>query len=574
MRRYPSIDFLRGTAIFLMLCLHVVMTSLDFGLVDQVFDLPLINLVALLVLPFLGGLAGFFLLVSAIGNQVSMQRFLEKGRPASALAVRQVLGGVLLLVFAVLTEALLGYHGTLGEAIRLHSDPWRIATWRGYHMETIHTIAWCVILNGLVQAFLSRGGRWKDRDGMVKKYAVLAALVVVATLPVWVAVEALVPGYPYATYGDLGLVASDHWAHDLRVQYPVVGVSTPWEWVYKFFLAPLAGHPEPIFPYLAVSFVGSIIGVRLSQPPETIDRKFPRKFMFAGLGMFLAGFAGTVGVLVGFLTTDVDAAIGLYRNLWDHRGFYPAAGPLGWLFQFLLLNGVAICMAMLVVRLVEFRGKAKRFGERSLFIRRYGFVAFSVYNYQFLYYVPHLVLTVALGMQPYAGLTWSGVGVVMVTSLLLFELALRLWQKARFAGGFEYSIATLANLLIPGRRVEGDEKPKWWKAGLLDVDGALLNAEWIDVVPPEGVDHANAEDSRLSWSLAKLGATCFVPLVGLAFAPVAYLAISMAKSSEGAEGANQFNARARKLALVELVVAAAWLVISLTFTASDLGLAL
>lgn len=74
-RRFASIDFLRGTAIVMMLVLHMVSDYLD---IDAIFadfgNQGLINMLALAVLPFLGGLAGFFLAVSAIGNMVSMYR--------------------------------------------------------------------------------------------------------------------------------------------------------------------------------------------------------------------------------------------------------------------------------------------------------------------------------------------------------------------------------------------------------------------------------------------------------------------------------------------------------------------
>ena len=98
MRRYASIDFLRGLAIFMMLILHQVADTLDINnLLDNLDAIPLANVVLLVVLPFLGGLAGFFLLVSATGNAVSMTKFLMKGKSAGALAIRQFLGGFLRL---------------------------------------------------------------------------------------------------------------------------------------------------------------------------------------------------------------------------------------------------------------------------------------------------------------------------------------------------------------------------------------------------------------------------------------------------------------------------------------------
>ena len=65
-KRFASIDFLRGLAILIMLCLHVVMDVLDVNqLMGAINDVSILNVLALIVLPFLGGLAGFFLMVSA-----------------------------------------------------------------------------------------------------------------------------------------------------------------------------------------------------------------------------------------------------------------------------------------------------------------------------------------------------------------------------------------------------------------------------------------------------------------------------------------------------------------------------
>src|SRR4030043_200377 len=144
MRRFASLDFLRGIVIVLMLVLHVILRFLDIdGLIGQIDSIPLINVVALIVIPFLGGLAGFFLLVSAISNQVSMHAYLEKGRNPRDLIVRQILEGAILLIFAMLCEGLVGYEGALGQWIRYMGDTpapwWYIASSRYNHFETIHT---------------------------------------------------------------------------------------------------------------------------------------------------------------------------------------------------------------------------------------------------------------------------------------------------------------------------------------------------------------------------------------------------------------------------------------------------
>ncbi|MHA1734124.1 MAG: hypothetical protein ACTSU5_19450 [Promethearchaeota archaeon] len=576
MRRFASIDFLRGLAIFLMIFLHVIMFTLDYSIVDSINTLPLINIVAFVVLPFMGGLAGFFLLVSAMGNMVSMQRFLQAGKPVKDLAVRQVMGGVLLLVFAVLTEAWIGYHGALGDAIRLNPNAAETIYWRGHHMETIHTIAWCIILNGIVQAILSREGRWKDTKNVVKVYVLLAVVVVALTVPMWMLASAIVPGYPYATYASMGLANSDR-----IVQYPLEGVTNFWQYIGLFFLAAVAGHPEPVFPYLAISFVGSIIGIYMSKEREEVPRDFPRNMIGIGFAMFIVGVVGSLVTLVAVMNVHgMDQMLTTYLRIWDHRAYAPD-GPgktwwFGWLFQFLALNGAGICMSMLVIRLVEFRGKGEQFAEKTKFVRRFGFVAFTVYNYQFLYFFPIMQLNLALGREPYALFSWSGILPLVAISLLLIHGVLVLWEKVKYVGSLEWCIGTLAAVLIPARKVkaEGGEKPKWWQLGQLDVEGAFYKPEWLNIVEASEVEHDQLKESKLSWKLSLAGLLTLVPLLGICMIPVAFIAFRIARDSATTEKENSFNRRAKILTLVELAVGTLWLVMGFTLSLSSLGVSL
>ena len=167
MKRYASLDFLRGIAIFLMLVLHIISDTLDIdSLVANLSTLPFFQLLLLIILPYLGGLAGFFLMVSAVGNMVSMQKQLKKGMDVQTLLIRQIVGGFVLLLFAMLSESLLGYHGTFGEVFKnlndLSTGNYDQYRWRFLYFETIHTIAWCVIVNGIVHALLTRKGQWNN----------------------------------------------------------------------------------------------------------------------------------------------------------------------------------------------------------------------------------------------------------------------------------------------------------------------------------------------------------------------------------------------------------------------------
>ena len=114
-------------------------------------------------------------------------------------------------MFAMLTEGIIGYQGTLGLILQhlnrlnvtLSSDLYT-SFYRGWHFETIHTIAWCMIVNGAVQGILCMHDNWKNPKRLVKIYIVLAIIVLALTYPVWVAVENAMGGQtPYSVgWGD------------------------------------------------------------------------------------------------------------------------------------------------------------------------------------------------------------------------------------------------------------------------------------------------------------------------------------------------------------------------------------
>lgn len=566
--RYASIDFLRGLAIVMMLVLHIISDTLDVeGLLANPGNLALVELLMAILLPFLGGLAGFFLMVSAIGNMLSMYRYLQKGKSVRALAQRQVLGGILLLIFAMLTEAVIGYHGAFGNIFKTLDDPsqwdWSPVLWRWYYFETIHTIAWCVILNGVVQAILSRNAGWKDPRKLIRTYAILAVATLAVTPLAWLLARLVEPGFPWATDPLTGR----------NVQFAVLGESPVGDVILRFFLSAIAGEWEPIFPYLATSFVGSIIGIHLAQPPETskmsetperASRTFPGRWARVG---FVAFAVGTIGIVVNLVlmmeSAGFDAALDAYMSIPNHRAWVPARGvPVaGWLFQWLSLNGLALCFVCVVLRVVEFRGKGQAFAEKTTFIRRFGFVAFTIYAGQWLYFVVHFLVSSLLG-TPYLRLQWGGSLLVVGVTLAAFHGVLRLWEKVKYTGSLEWCLASLAAVLIPARKQaskadraspgEPDLPPtRWWQRGQLNVAGAFYHARWLDVVEsPEG-PAARAADSRLAAKLAWFG---------FFFPPLAFVSYCLAQRVGATGDSNAHARRVRVLSLAGIVFFFAWIV--------------
>jgi len=591
-----------------MLFLHQISWFLNSNaLLATINEQPLIDILALLVLEFMGGLAGFFLLVSAIGNMISMYKRLQAGRSVNDLLLSQVVTGILLVIFAYLVEGDIGYLGALGNFFRslntlpaVLSSPQNLSlSWAGYvatmfsrwaHFETIHTIAWCILINGIVQYFLSRNGRWKDMKGQIIAYAVMAVIVVLITQPVWWLIQNTIPGgYPWNAAGT-------------QVSEPDILLpgTTFITILHSIFLNALCSPEEPILPYLAVSFVGSIIGIVISQPKEKVPLHFPKRMMQIGMVMFLVGLVGIIAFILSILIVpsgiNFGGAVSAYqqisyhRNWWDYPNI-PATFtfPSPWLFQFLALNGMGIMLAMLVVRLVEYRGYGAKFAKQSTTVRRFGYIAFTNYNNQwYLWIVWFLFGTIAsaLGLgnlvgasnvaangsypNPYSQVNWGSVFILMICVFLLYHVIMLAWEKVNYIGTLEWAMGTLAYALIPSKKVAGTRLAgqHWYQKGALNVQAAFYDAEWQNIVDEGDFPAEEMRDSKFCFKLALIG------FVSLLFMPVTLVTWRVAIAAERTEGKNKYNHIAKVVSIIGICIFFGVMIFLFIVTPNMLGFSL
>ncbi|MGA1821879.1 MAG: hypothetical protein ACMUIG_05075 [Thermoplasmatota archaeon] len=538
MRRYSSIDFLRGFMIFMMVVIHTPMRWYDRSWVEGSGDLEISGLTAVffLILIFFSAWAGLFLMVSSVGNMISMQRNLDRGKSPVNIIMFQVVGGLLLLLFAVLVESTIGYHGYMGEVAEGSFDRWDMILWRGFHMETIHTIAICVIINGIVHGILSmKGGIRKPRRNM-RIYAVLALLCILFTIPMWELAEGIYPGYPFDTwYSTLA-------GRDIMVQYPVIGDSGIPEIILKSILMPIAGAPEPIFPFLSISFIGSIIGIRMCQDKH--DLRFPRKGIMIGAGIMILGLIGSV-ITIGSGTESIEILI-------DHSYELPGLYPNMWLWWFLAITGAELAVVILTIRLVEYRGIGKQFAKGTTFFRRYGFVAFTVYTFQFLDVVPRLVFQLfpdLSGMYPFPDKVSPLLVIILIPMVILtWEIILRSWEKIDYFGSLEWCMAKIVEKLMPGKRsnIGKTGRLPWWKVRRLDSREYLYKPTWLNLIGERSSDHDNLVDSKLSLWLS---------VFGFLFFPLSIISMAVSRYSIRFEGRNGYNGTALILGVLGTVAA-------------------
>ena len=573
LQRFFTLDFARGLAIFVMLFLHIIQRTLNMeDLFANINNVALINLLALILIPFFGGLAGFFLIISAAANMVSIYRDLSKGSSIGSLIVKQIIGGVLLLIFAMLCEGLIGYQGLMGNFAKsldnIAGTEWTVMLWRWNFFETIHTIAWCLIINGIIQGLLSLKGNWKNTKRMILSYSILAVVVVVLTQPIWTLVGYLVPDYPFGLYPS---------GHELYL--PWIGTESFWQIFRAPFLNLLSAPMEPIFPYLAVSFIGSIIGIILSQPKEKISKKFPRSFGLVGVGMFIGGLIGIIIVIIKILNaTDFDTAVDFYLVFINHRAwaadYASYVPPFAWIAQFLAVNGFSIMIIMFLFRLVEFRGKAQIYAERTKIIRRFGTVAFTNYNNQWMYFVVFFLVSLLLTGTAYQPLFWGGVFLIMLITYLLYSLILFGWEKINYIGSLEWFIRTFTNNVVPARRKRFDPSIKWWQRGQIDVKKVFYNVHWINLNEIETTDKQldneeksnELQDSKFALNISLIG------LCSILFIVLNIISLFVTVKTIKIEGKNKYNIAALIISITGIVLLLAIIITTLILPIGILGL--
>lgn len=563
-KRFFSIDFLRGLAIFVMLILHPINHVLDIdALVSKLEYLPLVQILILVVLPVFGGMAGFFLLISAIGNMVSMQNQLKRGISTKTMMLRQITGGIILLFFAMLSESVFGYLGIVGDVFRHLNDlsmaRYDMGLWRFMHFETVHTIAWCVILNGITHAILTRNNQGRDTNKLIKYYAILAIITIAVTPVLWELADILIPGYPYAIDPET----------NLPVLYGFIGTSSFPQILLRFFLGPIASNIEPVFPYLAVSYVGSIFGIYITQEKEHVKSSFLRKYFYAGVIAFIIGLVGEVVNLIYVINaTNLDTGLEIYIHLfelryWEYKG---VANFAGWLFQFLFVNGIGLCLVAMLFRVIEFRGKAKKWASKTKYIIRLSIVPFTVYTIQWVYFLFFFVVSSIFG-QPYVRMNWGGTLLVVLLTHGFFYGLTFIWEKVGFIGSIEGIIRLIGAYIIPSKR--SNKALKWWKKGKIDVNNILYNAEWVafnGTTNPttEQFAEANLAKKVSIWSLL------FTPLAIFAL----YIVQHLKNKGEPHDSLQKLLKTSRILATMSLGIAVAELFILFTVKLATFGIQL
>ncbi|NMC04023.1 MAG: hypothetical protein GYA24_02365 [Candidatus Lokiarchaeota archaeon] len=531
MKRFITLDILRGASILGMIFLHLVddLYDLSWTTTQAGLDNHSIAEIFLLIAGiFFGSWAGLFLLVSATGNMVSMHDALEKGKTVRSVVIKQVVGGFILLLFGFLAEGTLQYYG-LFQTVRMGTMDFTRIIWKGFTMETIHTIAWCMIINGFVQGLLSLNhGHSKAKRNMIV-YAILAIVVVIATQPIWDWLKTIYPGYPFTSTGYM----------DRIVQNPGPDAGAG-EYILKFFFLPLGGLPEPIFPFLAVSFLGSMIGIAITR--KDISRKWPKQGVLLGMLIVVAGFVVWIAADMPFSSLLPLDNFSMFSRIGGGAGWK-------WLPWICFITGSQVALTSLMFRLIEFRGNARNAAERSKFVRKFGMIPFTLYTFhRTIAMAPLLLLSwifqVDMTIDVHNLDGWTSLGAIAVCLLFMYGLML-LWERKDYIGSLEWMIGTIGAYALGIPRRSG-EKMKWYRWGARDQQKLFYNAEWIDLFPRGDNGGVECRDSKLAM---KMGIAALMLPIGLGSA----IGISLYKTARTIEGPNKYGTIARGLLVAAIM---------------------
>jgi hypothetical protein len=315
------------------------------------------------------------------------------------------------------------------------------------------------------------------------------------------------------------------------------------EYVLKFFLLPLGGEPEPIFPFLAVAFLGDIIGLWLTQ-------KHPLKRKSLNIGISICGGMELVAIggIIWFVVQGHQDPLQLLEKAWN------VTDVNAWLPLFLLLTANQILSVLLMLRIVEFRGKGKEFAQKTKYWRRFGFVPFSVYNYQHLMFVPRYILLWGFGINAIQRGSLNGsltISVILMT-LFLWQLVLIGWEKIHYIGSLEWCMAVLAHTIFQAKtKDQKQQQSPWWKPKKLNPDLYFYHPSWINIHEPKDPQKIHKSDTRLSIGLGLLGLLVF---------PFPIFALNIARNVPILNKRSKINKIAIGIAIFGIILFMSWFI--------------
>jgi hypothetical protein len=431
-KRIVSLDACRGIGIFAMTVFHAIQNVFKtevYGGIDpgQSTTNPAIAIAGLTIGIF-GYWRAFFLMISASVQMYSMNHAIRMGKNRKSILTKQLFAGVLIYCLGVIREGIFNAYGFLGYSYV--NRAWSPEFLRNaFVFDTLNMIGISTIFTAIIHYFLTRNDGVRKVNKILTVYAILIGFFVLLETPVHDALNNLYGGNFVSAAGEINTIPD--------------GI------IYLFF-STFAGMPEPIFPFMATSFIGCIIGILLDQ--DKLDISFVKRgwkvgFSMMGLGLFICFVTQT--------PIELDFAI---QPMWF----------------FIYNTGTQINMLFLAIWIGEFRRSTNM--EKTLKItrywRRWGILSLTIYYFQIIDIIPREILYQLTGLpfnkfnqlDPIYALMMVGIMVV------IWETIIRLWERKEFKYSMEWILIWIGSKLI-GIKMKKEDP--------LDIKGLLYDVEQI-----------------------------------------------------------------------------------------------
>jgi len=401
MRRYLSIDFLRGLGIFFVVLLHQLV--FHYSNIVEAIENP--NIIVIIV-GFLLEFGGLFVIISSIAHTVTNYgRLRENTQSLRNVLISSIVYGLFFLImnyiyFLVFAPGLLDRE--VGE-FRMSIIPALIRKGvfvppdidRYFHATILGIIGWSIIFVNIALFFMFR------KNGLQK---VKRNIMIMFILGTFFTVAGLSRIYLYPIFN--GLIDNSNYFSAI-------------------FLGFLVNNYYPIFPYLGFAFYGSMIGLAIVHDEY---KKYYWKFFFI-LGFFWL-ILGVVGY-ISFEDTMLERAVDMHAVSFE-----------------VLMLGIFILTFQLLFKLIDQNGAnvSPKKEKTTRFFRRFGVVSFTIFMFE---------TTFSELIGKLFNLVWGGWNTQMwscfifsFTNLILWTIIIFLWEKAEFKYGLEWMTGKFLYLIV------------------------------------------------------------------------------------------------------------------------------
>ncbi|NHJ38946.1 MAG: hypothetical protein FK731_02855 [Asgard group archaeon] len=470
-KRIVTLDILRGIAIFGVTLVHISYKMYDSGFLFERLQsgegFPFYVWILIVILGYFGTWHGFFLFISAIVNSYTFTNKAFRNIDLKKLLLKNTIGGLIVVAMGYLVEGF-GYFGYFGHALR--TGEWNtFSAFRGenFWIQTLQIIGLCLVINGFIQYLLYRDKGYEKTKRNLLIYTGLTVFILVIT--------------PILNHF---IANADFWTEVTGRSWPDIYFVSANRSAGVWFLNILAGPKSPLFPYLTSAFIGAMIGIFLGSPKP--KQKTLTWFSLGGVGLFIIG---GILVMVSFITNfKIDPRIPFIDTTLPFSIIEepPAVST------YLVRLGGQICLIMLLLRIVEFRGKGDKYANKLIYkyFRRWSSLSLTLYSLQILEILPRALLKVFfydtgittmnfMQEQSVDSIWW--IILIIAFVLLFYELVIYILYNTKFVGSLEWLFVKIQELV-------SNIKSTKFNSSLMkkDVQWISFKEELISN-PPEGI---------------------------------------------------------------------------------------